>query len=508
MLAFLTLAVLPSGRLAAWQCPDGSPPPCAGRAVRPSASPTSVAVLYFDNLSRDSSDAFLADGLTEELIARLGQVERLQVKSRTAVLRLRGRPLDEPADIGRALNVVHFVSGSVRRSGTRLRVTAELTRASSGVQVWSQTYDRASDDLMGVESEIAQAIATGVGGRLAPAEQRTLAARPTTSPEAYEHFVRGNLLLARRTAPDMRRAIAEFETAAQLDPSFARARARAGLGYALFLDWAWVYPGLSDDSVLERLSRSARQALAIDSLSGDAWMVQAMSLVFRFPRTYQGVIAAFERGVAAESRNAEMLHQFAGYTASLGDGERAERLWRQALALEPERPITLDNLANFLTMARRYDEARHLLDSALRYDPLAHYVRADLAWLRLVMSDTAAARAQADSAGATTLYERSLIAPLRATLAAQSGDTVTARRILETLDRDLPPDFHIVWPITHIAAGWAAAGDTGRALELLERIEPRGIGMWYELKKPGLDPLRQLPRFQRLVEETRPTGGR
>jgi TolB-like protein/Tfp pilus assembly protein PilF len=461
-------------------------------------------VLYFDNLSRDTSDAFLADGLTEELIARLGQVERLQVKSRAAVQRMRGRPLDDPAVIGRSLGVAHFVSGSVRRSGSRLRVTAELTRASTGVQVWSQTYDRASDDLMGVESDIAQAIATGVGGRLAPAERRTLAARPTTNPEAYENFVRGNVLLARRTAPDMRRAIAEFETAARLDPTFARARARSGLGYALFLDWAWTYPGLSDDSVLDRLSQAARQALAIDSASGDAWMVQAMSLVFRNPRTYDGVLAAFERGVAAEPRNAEMLHQFAGYAASLGDGARAERLWRQALALEPERPITLDNLANFIAKARRYDEARRLFDSALQYDPRSHYVRAEFAWLLLAMGDTASARAQADSAGATSLDERVLMAPLRAVLAARHGDTATARGILEALERELPPNLQDMWRIAYIAAGWAEAGDAGHALDLLERVEPRGIGMAYELRKPALDPLRAQPRFQRLVQETEP----
>jgi TolB-like protein/Tfp pilus assembly protein PilF len=465
-------------------------------------------VLYFDNLSHDSADAFLADGLTEELIARLGQVERLQVKSRTAVMRLRGRPMDEPAAIGRALNVAHFVSGSVRRSATRLRVTAELTRASSGVQVWSQTYDRASDDLMGVESEIAQAIATGVGGRLAPAEQRTLAARPTTSPEAYEHFVRGNVLLARRTAPDMRRAIAEFETAAQLDPSFARSRARAGLGYALFLDWAWVYPGLSDDSVLERLSQSARQALAIDSLGGDAWMAQGLYRAFRHPRTYEGVAEAFDHGVAAEPRNAELLHQFAGYLTYLGQYDRAERMYRAALALEPERPITLDNLAGFLTNQRRYDEARAAWASAVRYDPSAFYLRVNRAWLELASGQLAAARAQADSVIATTLEERIKLDPVRAAIAARAGDTTAARRILESVEQTLPPDTHVMLLLVNMAFGWAATGDAGRALDLLERVDPPGILFHDFLRAPAYDPLRALPRFQRLVEATRPPGGR
>lgn len=170
------------------QCPDGSAPPC-GRAVPRAPAATSVAVLYFDNLSRDTSDAYVADGLTEELMTRLGEIERLQVKSRTAVQRYRGRPIDDPVELARALNVAHLVSGTVQQGGGHLRVTVELTRAASGVRVWGQSYERPTTDLMGVEAEIAQAIAEGVGGRLAPAERRSLSARPSRNPEAYDHLM-------------------------------------------------------------------------------------------------------------------------------------------------------------------------------------------------------------------------------------------------------------------------------------------------------------------------------
>ncbi|HET7250067.1 MAG TPA: hypothetical protein VFI79_09495 [Gemmatimonadales bacterium] len=126
------------------QCPDGSAPPC-GRAVPRAPAATSVAVLYFDNLSRDTSDAYVADGLTEELITRLGEIERLQVKSRTAVQRYRGKSIDDPVELARALNVAHLVSGTVQQGGGRLRVTVELTRAASGVRVWGAEL-RAADD--------------------------------------------------------------------------------------------------------------------------------------------------------------------------------------------------------------------------------------------------------------------------------------------------------------------------------------------------------------------------
>ncbi|MFI5280437.1 MAG: hypothetical protein ACHQU1_08075, partial [Gemmatimonadales bacterium] len=295
VLAGSVLAAMAAGPLAA-QCPDGTPPPCGRQMARASGpAATSVAVLYFDNVSRDTGDAYIADGLTEELIARLGQIERLQVKSRTAVQRYRGRPIDDPTTLGRTLGVAHLVSGSIRRGNGRLRVTVELTRASTGVRVWGDTYERGSDDLMAVEADIAQEIATGVGGRLAPTEQRVLVARPTTNPEAFDHFLRGNYLIAQRSGAAARRALAEYETAVRLDPGFARAFGRIGWAYGLFYDWSWPWPGLTRDSVLERGIAAASMALRLDSLSADAWMARAALLAYRFPTTFEGVDQAFRR---------------------------------------------------------------------------------------------------------------------------------------------------------------------------------------------------------------------
>jgi TolB-like protein/Tfp pilus assembly protein PilF len=484
----------------ALQCPDGSPPPCRGARAAAPVAPTSVAVLYFDNLSRDSNDAFLADGLTEELIARLGRVERLSVKSRTAVQRLRGRPLDEPAVIGRTLAVAHFVSGSVRRSGTRLRVTAELTRASTGVQVWSETFDRSSDDLMGVESEIAQAIATGVGGRLAPAERRTLAVRPTTNPEAYEHFVRGNVLLPRRTAADVRRAVGEFETAARIDPSFAGAWARAGLGYALIIDWGWRYPDLPADSAVARLSRHAAEAVSRDPASGDAWLAQALALQIRHPLASDSVVPAFERALAADSRNAELMHQFAGYLGILGRADRARQLWQRALALEPERAISLENLARLSLYRRDLDGAMALYDSALRVDPGARFIHVSMAYVAVARGDTARLR---QALAESDIGPRSEVDPLRAILAAARGDTVSARRMLEALDRDEPLGPLEYFPLSGIAVAWAHAGDRQRAMEVLGRARP-SLYFYESLLHPRFDILRQDSRFQSLFESMRP----
>ena len=181
MLALLSVG--PTVRLSALQCPDGSPPPCrvarADAGPKPGVPPNSVAVLYFDNLSRDTADAYMADGLTEELIGRLGQVERLTVKSRFAVRRFRGTTTEDPATVGRALGVAHLVTGSIRRSGNRVRVTVELMRVAGGDREWGEQYDRTEADLLVIQEEIARRVATAVAGRLLPTERARLAVRPT-----------------------------------------------------------------------------------------------------------------------------------------------------------------------------------------------------------------------------------------------------------------------------------------------------------------------------------------
>ena len=150
-------ASVASVRLSA-QCPDGTPPPCAraARAAAPAAN--SVAVLYLANLSRDTADAFLADGLTEEIIIRLGQVPRLDVKSLFEVQRFRGQPAQDPASLGRALRSAYLVTGSVQRAGDRVRLRYEVIRAATRARVAGDVIDRASGDLLTVESDIAVAV--------------------------------------------------------------------------------------------------------------------------------------------------------------------------------------------------------------------------------------------------------------------------------------------------------------------------------------------------------------
>jgi len=501
------IAVLFLGLAAATvQCPDGSPPPCARGSARAGAPATSVAVLYFDNLSRDSNDAYLADGLTEELITRLGQIERLQVKSRTAVQRYRGRTIDDPAAVGRTLSVAHLVSGSVRRGAGRVRVTVEMTRASSGVRVWGNSYERGANDLMAVETEIAQAIAEGIGGRLAPSERQSLAASITGNPQAYDRFLRGNYALSRRTASDARRAITEFETAVRLDPAMARAWARIGLTYYLFVDWDWRWPELPRDSMLGRGFTATDRALALDSANSDAWMARGLLLTYSEPRSYAGALAAVERAVALDPRNAEAWHQLGGVYSQLLHFPDARRAFERSLELDPLRMITLTNLGLLYRYHHRTADALRILDSAIAGNPDAYYSRMQRAWARLEAADTAGARADLAETLRLTPADGPLDADaLAAAVFAALGDSAAARRhaarVVASADAEAPTRYQRAW---YAAQALVAIGERERAVEMLSRATADGINLWWIAHDPYLRPLRSDPRFQRMIDEVRP----
>jgi len=463
-----------------------------------------VAVLYFDNLSRDTADAYLADGLTEELISRLGQVARLTVKSRNAVRRFRGRLADDPSAVGRALGVVHLVSGSVRHAGARLRVTVELVNAATGDRMWGQQYDRAEADLLGIQEDIAVTIATAIGGRLLPAERSSLTQRPTRDPGAYDHFVKGNYFLGQRTAPAVGRAIDEYRAALQLDPSFTEALARVAYSYALFLDWGWRYPNASPESLLARGFAAADSALRQDSTSSDAWMARAYVLAMSGTRTTAPAIAAFERAIALDPRNAEAYHQYGWVLMGLERDSASAEANLRALELDPARFATMLNLAALRTVQRRYNEGLRWMDSALSGEPGLAYLYAWRALSRLTVGRASEARRDAELAirlGSLAYGEAALAA-----VEAHEGDMVSARRRVNSVLREgvdsLRPHSR---EALFIGLALVALNERERAIQLFERVRPRDWQLAYRLRYAGLDPIRADPRFQRLVEEARPS---
>jgi TolB-like protein len=499
-----------SGRLSFAQCPDGTPPPCGRAASRPAAAPAanSVAVLLFANLAHDTSFAYLSDGLASEIATTLARVPRLEVRSPGAVRSaLRDREPD-PQSAGRRLNVRYVVEGDFQRGADRIRISVRLVTVASGTQRWSESYTRPASDLLAVQEEIASAVVTAIAGQLLPQERSVLAARPTRSAEAYDHFLRGNFDLGQRTPVGVRSGIEEYRAALAVDPSFTGAEARIALAYALYLDWGWVYPDIPRDSLRVRGFRAADRALALDSATADGWMARGYLLILGNGPA-GGAVEAMERATRLDPGNAEAWHQYGGVLMALGRYDESVAASRHALTLEPGRAITLFQLAAVYLTMRRDVEALRGFDSALVTDPTFATAYAYRSRTRLGLGDTVGARADAAAAaryGAAGEPYYGLVP--RAVVASAAGDTATARDLMNRAIAAFGT--RPVSPISSrtLAGGLVAVGRPAQALDYLERVEPRGHVFWFTLQDPLFDAVRADPRFQRLVDETRPQGAR
>ena len=491
------------------QCPDGTPPPCTRPAAAPQAGPNSVGVMLFSNVTRDSSFDYLSEGLASEIATRLARVRRLEVRSPGAVRSAQRGVEPDPRVIGRRLNVRYVVEGDFQRGGDRIRIAARLVAVPSGTQRWSESYTRPANDLLAVQEEISRAVATAIAGELVPQERTALAARPTRDPEAYDRFLRGNFHLARRTPGGVMRAIDEFSAAARLDPSFAQASARVALGYALFLDWGWDFPGLTPDSQLERGMRAADLALGLDASSSDGWMARGYLSSFRNPRTLEGVLEALERSTTLDSGNAEAWHQYASWLAAFGRLEESVAAAQRALVLEPGRPVSYLQAGQSLEILRRDIEAMRAYDSAIAADNAFYAAYFQRTFTRLRAGDTAGARSDAEAAlrhspPGEEYYGLSALAAV----AAHGGDSVSARRLMERATAPLALRARGPVLVSTVVSGLVAAGEFAQAIAWVESAAPRGGLHWVNMQFPVIDPLRSDPRFQRVMAESRPPGAR
>jgi serine/threonine-protein kinase len=256
----------------------------------PAAVPAgpSVAVMPFQNLSADKDNEFFGDGLAEEIINALSQIEGLRVAARTSSFSFKGRSADL-AEIAAKLQVSTVLDGSVRRSGNRVRVTVQLVDLAKGSPIWSERYDREMADIFDVQDEIARAIAEKLKVTLATGRDERLVRQATRNVEAYELYLRGRALLLKR-GRHVAEGIECLKRAVELDPDFAAAWSGLADSYTVRGYWGMAPPG----EVMPRALTAARRAVKLDPDLAEGWSALALALML-WDRDYQGSSAAFRR---------------------------------------------------------------------------------------------------------------------------------------------------------------------------------------------------------------------
>jgi TolB-like protein/class 3 adenylate cyclase/cytochrome c-type biogenesis protein CcmH/NrfG len=325
----------------------------------------SIAVLPFENRSRDPDNAYFADGIQDEILTRLSKIADLKVISRTSTQHYKSAP-ENLLEIARQLGVAHILEGSVQKSGDAVRVNVQLIKAANDSHLWADTFDRKLVDIFGVESEIAKAIADALQAKLTGSEQRALAVKPTNNSDAYDAYLRGLALEARTTTSpdDSEKAVGFYERAVRLDPAFALAWAR------LSRTNAHVYFGGLDSTTARRdaTERALNTAQKLQPNSPETLLAQAY-YQYWVRRDYELAKATFGRVRELVPGSSDVPAALALIARRQGHWDESVAYWEQTLVLDPRNTEWLGLAAGTYAMLRQFPAALKTYDRLLDIVP-------------------------------------------------------------------------------------------------------------------------------------------
>jgi len=464
-------------------------------AITPTSglSAKSIAVLPFDNLSRDPDNAYFCEGVQDEILTRLAKVADLKVISRTSTQHFKSAP-DNLPQIAKQLGVAHIVEGSVQKAGDSVRVNVQLINAMTDAHLWADTYDRKLTDIFAIESEIAKSVAENLKARLNGRAEEVLAARPTENPEAHELYLKGRYLWNRRNTASLRKAADYFQQAIDLDPNYALAYA----GLADVHSILPIYAGTAPKNDVPKALAAARKAVELDSNLAEAHTSLGNALLFNAQlqlaeQEFRRALELNPNYATAHQWLAECLQGQGRFPESLAENERAHEL-------DPLSLIINASYASSLSGVGRYHDAVKQARKALELDP-------DLVPGHEILGQTYEEEGKLDEAIAEYHKANELTATpanfaMLAHAYAKTGRVTETRRILDKLSDLSTQEYVGAYPlaIVHLALG-----EKDEALRLLEQsFVERDIllqGLFGSIKiDKRLDPLRNDPRFQKLIE--------
>jgi len=452
--------------------------------VAPVGTKIMLAVLPFENLSGDPEQEYFSNGLTEEMITHLGRLDpgRLGVIARTSAMQYKGAHKDA-RQIGNELHVDYLLEGSVRREGSRVRISAQLIQVSDQSHRWAEDYDRQMSDILAVQSEVAGAIAQEIRLKLTPEEHSRLQNARAVNPEAYEDYLKGRYFWNKRTVEGHRKAIEFFEKAVVLDPNYAQAYAgladaSAGLG-------SWANTVMPRREAMSQARTAAQKALALDESLADAHA----SLGFvrmHYDWDFAGAEKEFQRAIALDPGYATAHHWYAYDLVALARLDDALAEIRRAQKADPLSVIIVRDVGEMLLFEGRDDEAIVQCRKAQEMDPdfgLTHWLLG-LAYQRKGQSRKA--MEEMDAAGRSTNPNAAGV------VFALQGKRAEAHRLLAHLEKDYGSalDRAIVY---------VNLREKNMAFASLEKaVEERDGGLIIMRFTPEWGPIRADPRFGQL----------
>jgi TolB-like protein/Tfp pilus assembly protein PilF len=467
-----------------WLIRADAPPPFA-------PPPRSIAVLPLQNLSGDADQDYISDGISEELLDELSRLNGLQVVARTSSFSFKGRGMDAQA-IARKLNVATILDGSVRRAGNAMRIAIHMIDGANGFQLWSQTYDRNSNDILALQTEVANAVAERVGGPQVASQVAVMANGGTENADAYDAYLRGLRLYY---MPDPRvatyqAAVAAFDRAIAADPGYAAAYARkAGALYRIFGKTA-------DAAVRAQLHSQARQvaqrAVELAPNLGDSHLARAFSFELG-DLNFREAAVEYDRALELSPGSAWVLWNVGLFESQNGQFDRALAALNKAIQLDPQNAWPREMRVRVLLRARRFRDALASAQEASALDPGSHHIeeRRLEALLGLRQFDTVRQQCEARS---TPLDDddRYYLLAIAYHMLGRHAEAERFLKQFQALDGDSGAFYY-----AEIYAQW---GDHKMALTWLQKALEMLDPSMEDLKTDWLlDPIRDEPQFRALL---------
>ena len=450
----------------------------------------SIAVLPFDNLSRDPDNAYFCEGVQDEILTRLAKVADLKVISRTSTQHFKSTP-DNLPQIAKQLGVAHILEGSVQKASDQVRVNVQLINALTDAHLWADTYDRKLTDIFAVESEIAKNIAETLQARLTGSEKSSIAKTPTVNPEAYELYLRGKFFAEKRTGADLRKSIEYYDQAIAKDPGYPLAY--VGLADSHLLLTA--YGAISTKEAASPARAALKKALELDDSLAQAHA--SSGLLANLELDLNRAITELERAIQLNPNYATAHHWIALPLMAIGQSDRAIVEGKRAIELDPLSLICNADLAWVYFNARRYDETEAQARKTLEMDPrfyVAHYYLGEALQFKGKLTD------------ATAEYQKSFESnndpfslAMLGQACARQGKPDEARKVLARLREQAKSQY--ISPYA-FAVVLTALGDKAHAIDELEHgYDDTGFYISLINVDPLFDDLRGDPRFEALVQK-------